>query len=393
LQTFYTHPLHILILNYEYPPIGGGAGVISKYLTENFLKKGHKVTVITSWFHGEKDIEQEGNLEIIRLHAKRKKLFQSNPIEMYSWMKHTLEYLKKLQAPTYNICLTNFALPGGPPAYYLKEKYNIPYVILSHGHDIPWYYPKKMFLWHLLTYPWLIKLLNCSNYNVTASEMLKEIMDKRVKDRDKNLIITNGIETGNLNKKFEGDLLQIIFVGRLVHQKDPYTFLKTAKVLQEKGIPCAFIILGDGDMREKLEEYAIIHKIQNITFRGKVGHTEVLHEYQQSHILISTSLNEGMSVAILEAASHGLYIIATPASGNDKVIMEDINGHLVPYGDYHAIAEKVEYFYHKKFLVGFEHFEHYILDFEEKFSWSKIADQYITYFYRAIKDNRTKTSF
>lgn len=392
MQTLYTHPLHILILNYEYPPIGGGAGVISKYLTENFLKKEHKVTVITSWYEGEKDNEQIGNLQIIRLHSRRKKLFQSNPIEMYSWMKHTLNYLKNLPSPSYDICLTNFALPGGPPAYFLKEKYNIPYIILSHGHDIPWYYPRKMFLWHMLTFPWIIKLLNNSAFNVTASEMLKEIMDKRVNDSKKNLVITNGIETGNLNKKFEGKVLKILFVGRLVHQKDPFTFLKTAKTLQEKSIPCEYIILGDGDMREKLEEYAIIHKIQNITFKGKVGHNEVFHEYQQSHILISTSLNEGMSVAILEAASHGLYIIATPASGNDKVIMEDINGHLVTYGDYHAIAEKVEYFYCKKFLKGFEHIEHYILDFEEKFSWSKIANQYIEYFYKAIEVNTRKTS-
>jgi len=385
LNTLYPSPLHILILNYEFPPLGGGAGVISKYLTDNFLQKGHQVTVITTWYEGEDEIEYHDKLQIIRLKSKRKNLFQSNPYEMYSWMAHCMRFLKNIQKPNFDVCLTNFTLPGGPPALYLKEKYNIPYIILSHGHDIPWYYPKKMFVWHLMTYPKIVALLNSSDYNVTASEMLKAIMDKRVRNPQKNIIITNGIDTGNLDKKFEGNTLRILFVGRLVHQKDPFTFLKTAKLLQEKKIPCEFILLGDGDMREKLEEYAIIHSIQNITFRGKVGHNEVLHEYQNSHILISTSLNEGMSVAILEAASHGLYLLATPASGNDKVILENINGHIISYGDYHTMAEKVEYFYYQKFLKGFKHFEEYIQEFEEKFSWSKIADQYLSYFYKTLQ--------
>ncbi len=388
MNTLYTNSLHILILNYEYPPIGGGAGVISKYLADNFIHKGHKVTVITSWFEGERDIEKTENLEIIRLHSKRKKIFQSNPYEMYSWMNYCIKYLKTIANANYDICLTNFALPGGPPALYLKEKFNIPYVIISHGHDIPWYYPKKMFIWHLLTYPWIIKHLNTSAYNIVLTEEMKRIIDKQSSVPSKNIIIHNGIEVGNFDKKFEGTTLRILFVGRLVHQKDPFTFLKAAKLLEQKSIPCEFIILGDGDMREKLEEYAIVHNIQNLSFRGKVGHKEVMHEYRQSHILISSSLNEGMSVAILEAASHGLYIIATHASGNDKVILEDVNGHLVDYGDYHAIADKVAYFYHEKFLKEFKYFESYIQEFENTFSWSKIADQYLQYFYKAIqKDN------
>lgn len=390
METLYKSSLHILLLNYEFPPLGGGAGVVSKILSEKFVELGHRVTIITTWYYGEKETYNSPNLEIIRLKSKRKELFKSNPIEMYSWMKMTLNYLKNQSQLPYDICFTNFTLPGGVPALWLKQNKKIPFIVLSHGHDVPWFYPKKMFFWHLLTYFKIKEICNESSYNVVVSDEMKHIIDKFLnkKNSSKNIVLNNGIDTGNIDKKFEGKHLKILFVGRLVEQKDPFTFLKTIKELQSRNIPFECSILGDGDLRSSMEEYAVTHNIQNIFFKGKVGHNEVFNYYRDSHILISSSINEGMSVAILEAASQGLYIIATPASGNNKIVQEGLNGNLLPFGDYRGMCDKVEEFYHDKFLKGYEYFHEYIHEFEQKFSWHSIANEYITLFQQAILQNK-----
>ena len=47
--------MELLILNYEYPPLGGGAGVVTKTIAEGLSAKGHKVTVVSTWFQGKED--------------------------------------------------------------------------------------------------------------------------------------------------------------------------------------------------------------------------------------------------------------------------------------------------------------------------------------------------
>ena len=44
--------MRILVINYEYPPIGGGGGFVTRDICENIVSRGHVVTVITSHFKG-----------------------------------------------------------------------------------------------------------------------------------------------------------------------------------------------------------------------------------------------------------------------------------------------------------------------------------------------------
>ena len=94
--------MKILVLNYEYPPLGGGAGNITRQISQNLVKNGHKVLIVTTWFEGLHEHENtEGSPEIIRLKSKRKYLHSSSPTEMYSWMKETKRFLQEyLISPT-----------------------------------------------------------------------------------------------------------------------------------------------------------------------------------------------------------------------------------------------------------------------------------------------------
>ncbi len=142
--------MKLLILNYEYPPLGGGAGICTKYQAEGLIDYGHEITVITTWFQGEKETEKINNLQLIRLKSRRKKTYRSNPIEMFSWAIKTFRYIRrnKLYLET-DLILAHFTMPAGIVALPVKLFYKIPYYIISHGQDIPWFCPRELFLYHL----------------------------------------------------------------------------------------------------------------------------------------------------------------------------------------------------------------------------------------------------
>jgi len=378
--------LRILILNYEYPPLGGGAGIVSKHLTEEFAKMGHTVTVLTTWYAGEPEFFVDENITIVRLKSKRKNTFQSNPYEMFSWQQAAMKYFKNLHTLSYDICLANFTMPGGTVAKYLKQKFNIPYIILSHGHDIPWAYPKIMFIWHLVFYKRIKEICKQSAAVILLSEEIKRMADRFMGEKYafKNKIFYNGLYTESFKKSITGDKLKIVFVGRLVAQKSPLLFMKVIKELQKENLPYEVSIFGDGALKSKMEEYAEANKLHTIAFRGKVGHAEVLKAMSESNLLISTSESEGMSMAILEAISAGVYVIATNVSGNNNMIVEGVNGNLVEVNNPLQIVDRIKAFYTDKLLKQYIYPEDYIERMEDLFSWNKIARQYEKLFFEIL---------
>ena len=257
--------MNILVLSYEYPPIGGGGGEICKNISENLTKLGNNVTVLTTAFNSH---NKQSNTKIqrrassiqsptiIRLPSKRKNAFQSSPFEMISWIKTTKEYIKNNPGfIDFDICMAHFVLPGGEVALWLKKRYNLPYVTISHGHEIPWVHPRQMFFFHLGAYFWIKKVCRHSKINFIQTKIMKANIDRFMgeKFRNKNIIVPNGVDTS----RFYPDIskrkkkLRIIFVGRLVIQKDPMTFLKAIKVLS--GITSDFEVRipGDGNLRKK----------------------------------------------------------------------------------------------------------------------------------------------
>ncbi len=381
--------MKILILNYEYPPLGGGAGIVTKHLAEEFAKMNHAVVVVTTWFYGEPEYYTNNNITIVRLKSRRNNTYQSNPLEMLSWIRYALNYFKNQPKSdlAFDICLANFTMPGGVVARYLKRKYKIPYVILSHGHDIPWTYPKTMFFWHLLFYKHIKNICMESSLNILLSEEIKSIADKFLgnKNKDKNIVFYNGLYMDHFNKTLSGAVLKIIFVGRLVQQKNPLLFLEVIKKVQNVKIPFEVVILGDGELKSEMEDYVIRNNLYPISFRGKVSHAEVLNALSNAHLLVSTSESEGMSLAILEAISSGVYVIATKVSGNDNMIIEGVNGCLVSEHRSDVIAEKISDFFYSKLLQDYSYPSSYLELMHDLFSWDKIAKQYIDSFSKIIQ--------
>jgi glycosyltransferase involved in cell wall biosynthesis len=300
---------------------------------------------------------------------------------MLSWVSKAKAFLKGYIKPnSFDLCIANFTIPGGEVGLFLKKQFGLPYIVISHGHDIPWFFPSQMFFYHSITFFWIKKICEKSSGIFVQSETMRDNA-VRFLGRSKTPIykVFNGCNIDQFlpNYSKRSNVFKILFVGRLVKQKDPITFLKAIKVLSDRRIPFTATVIGDGPMRNIVENYISKNQLNDIVkVIGWVDKNKMLDEYQSSSLLVSTSLDEGMSIALLEALSSGLYVIATPASGNREMIGEAVNGEIVEFKEYIKLADKIEDFYKQKFQKGYLVPDEFMDKFRDKYSWKNIVNEY-----------------
>ncbi|MCX7953603.1 MAG: glycosyltransferase family 4 protein [Bacteroidales bacterium] len=376
--------MKILMLNYECPPLGGGAGRISYNIAYNISLKNNEVVFLTTWFKNLREIEiVNNNFKIIRLKSQRKHLYKSNAFEMLCWIIKCFDFILKNKSliKTFDYCLANFAIPGGIIAYYLKKKYKIPFSVISHGHDIPWYYKKQMFFYHLLLY-WIIKLicLRCDKLFVQSQYMYKNAVNfLGQKNSIKIKIIYNGVSYP-INFNYEHRKTQpftILFVGRLVKQKRPDVFINALVVLRYMQIQYHAYIIGDGPLCKKLRKMLTKYNLNHIKMVGWISNSEIWKYYERAHVLVLPSESEGMSIAVLEAKVAGLYIITTNVSGNLEILNEYKFSSIINELSYKKIADELQAYYFNYYLKKLFPDENYCKTQSEKFLWGPITEKYL----------------
>ena len=372
----------ILMLNYEYPPLWWWAWVCTQYQSELLAKLGYKVMVITTWFEWEKEYEQKENLEIFRLKSLRKYKHKSGMLEKLDWVFQTKKFLKTfLPGKKIDLVFGNFSILWWEVGYFLKKKYGIPYIILSHWHDIPWFFKKQMFIYHIITYFWIKKVCNYADKIVLLTKDMKKNADNFLPNHmEKNIIIPNGCEINIFtpNKEIQSKNFTLIFVGRLVEQKDPMTFLQAIKMLKNNyDFSFTAHILWDGPLKKQMETFVLENHLQKeVIFHGWVSKSEMLTYYQSANLQVISSLAEAMSIATLESLSTGQYILSTPVSGNVDMIEKDINGDFFDYGNAQDLSEKIYEYYENKFKKSYTIDEKYLENFRKKYSWEEIVKVY-----------------
>jgi len=375
--------MKILVLNYEYPPLGGGAGVITREISERLAQSGHRVTVLTTWFDGTPEVDVQGNLTIIRLKSRRKYTYRCSVSEMVSWIMYSKRFLKGYcKKNSFDVCLANFSLPGGEVALYISKRFFIPYLVLSHGHDIPWMFVKEMFVYHLITFFRIKTICSRSAYNILLTAAMKKNADRFLGAirAEKNIIIPNACDFDFFkpNTTQRTPYFKMLFAGRLVSQKDPFTFLKALKLLAKEKIPFKACIVGDGPMRKKMELFVKKNSLGNhIVFTGWLSKDGILEEYGSASIYVQTSRYEAMSLSPLEALACGTYVVCTPVGGNKDIIFDNVNGEFFSVGNAEELAEKLICFYNEKFKNGFVVNNSLIDKVRSSYSWDIIISKYI----------------
>lgn len=324
--------MNILIVNYEYPPIGGGAASASKQMAEEMTRQGHFVGVLTSAFQDLKGEAKEGEVVVYRCKSVRKKQFQSNIFEMLSFIfKASFVIGKLIRKWKIDHSIVYFSFPGGPVGLIGKLFYKIPYIVSLRGGDVPGAEPGLKAVHFFLT-PLRRLILYRSKAVVANSWSLMKLAFKS--DKMHYRVIPNGIDTEFYCPSKESRDAQkpcgFLFVGRMQPQKNLfYLFDRIAELKNKTLKPFIFNIAGDGYLRPELESYAVKLGIdQNILFHGWMGKAELLTLYQKVDCIVNPSLYEGMSNVLLEAMACGLPVIASNVTGNDVLVENKWTGYL-----------------------------------------------------------------
>lgn len=135
----------------------------------------------------------------------------------------------------------------------------------------------------------------------------------------------------------------IISVGHLRKVKNFIVIPDVAKTVFTRHPDWCWEIYGDtkGDeyqsIKGKIEEYGLQNRV---LFRGRCS--EMNTAYKQASIYVMTSLQEGLPMVLLEAKSQKLPLVSFDIeTGPDEIIMDGVNGYLVPRYDIKIMAEKI----------------------------------------------------
>jgi glycosyltransferase involved in cell wall biosynthesis len=166
----------------------------------------------------------------------------------------------------------------------------------------------------------------------------------------KMLYIPNGIETDRFapNHSIRATMreqlgIEPMFVwltiGRLEVQKDYPNLIYAMQMLVSKSsAPAVLLIAGQGPLREPIErqitELGITEHVRLLGVR-----TDIPQLLNAADGFVLASAWEGMSNALLEAASTALPIVATDVGGNSEIVLEGQTGFLVPPRNPNALSE------------------------------------------------------
>ena len=136
----------------------------------------------------------------------------------------------------------------------------------------------------------------------------------------------------------------VILPARMLWDKGVGEFVEAARLLRQRGVEARFVLVGGVDEENpnaidfgQLMQWAIARDIE---WWG--GRRRMARIYQGAHLVCLPSYREGLSKALLEAASCGRPVVTTDVPGCREAVIEDFNGHLVPPRDAPALAEALQ---------------------------------------------------
>lgn len=367
--------MHILIINSEYPPIGGGAGNASAHIAEQLQRLGYVVTVITSRFGRLPHREQREHLTIYRVPSIRRSQDRSNPLEQIVFILSASVWTLSL-IPHFrpNITLAFFGVPSGAIAWLIKVVYRLPYVISLRGGDVPGFRPYDFHVYHKLIAPFLRLIWKNASGVIANSNGLRQLAHSFDSNFDIP-IIPNGVDL-ELFKTGDRDWSspRLLSVGRIVHQKGLDLAMHALGGLTD--LNWEWHIAGDGPQMQALQSLAQELGIDDrVFFLGWQSRQQIRESYQNANVFVFPSRHEGMPNAILEAMASGLPVIATCIAGNEELVIEGQTGYLVPSEDIEMLQDAL-----KKILsdstLRRQMGEASRRRVEENYSWESTAQQY-----------------
>lgn len=131
-----------------------------------------------------------------------------------------------------------------------------------------------------------------------------------------------------------------LFVGRLIPAKAPLDLLRAYRRLTEIRADTGLLIVGDGELRQKMVDYIQKHKLENVRLLGFKEGRELWSAYAAADLFVLPSRQEPWGAVVNEAAAAGLPLLVSDIVGAGLDLVRDgLNGYRVAAGDIPALTD------------------------------------------------------
>ncbi len=337
--------MRILMLNNEFPPLGGGTGVVNYHLFQELAHYSDiSVDLVTSsrTRHEYEEEQFSERIKIYKVPVDNQNIHHSSNIELLRYTMRGLFLCRKLmEKHSYDLSFAFAGVPAGVMSYVLQQIADLPYIVSLQGPDVPGFEARYNYLYPFLK-PILRKVWRKAHTVLAISQQHRDLALQTLPDLTIP-IIYNGVETDVFTpKQTESQEIRLICVGRLIERKGQHHLLRSFAQLQTqyKDHKLLLTLVGTGDAERELRKLATELNIDDsVTFLGFVPREKMPEIYHHADIFILPSQSEGMSIALLEAMASGLPVVVTDAGGTDELITAGENGIVVRWADVEGLTQ------------------------------------------------------
>lgn len=221
----------------------------------------------------------------------------------------------------------------------LLKKKSIPVVIHLHGSEFEKWYNEV----NVRKKEQIRALMKESGAVIVLGEKWNKIV-KNIEPSTNTVVINNTVCIPEKRVKWSNPF-KILFLGVLIKRKGVSDLLKAVKLMKDEGNDKNFevIIAGSGKEESALKDEAKILNIMDIVrFCGWTSGNKKKTLLSECQMLVLPSYNEGLPIAILEAMSYGMPIVATNVGDIPSAVKNGENGYTVEPGNIQELKEAIK---------------------------------------------------
>lgn len=339
-------PLRILVLCYEYPPVGGGGGVGAQMYAEAWATAGNEVLVLTGEAPERPSDSVESGIRVVRVSTPGKKLRATASIPtMAAYLGSAMAWItrnRNVLGP-FDVINTHFVVPTGPLGWWASRVLGLPNVLTIIGGDI--YDPSKASSPHRhgMLRAMNRRLMNDADRVVAISTDTRRRAQEFYSVERPIEVIPYGFRPPEFDRQSgggsTGQEFRLVAVGRLVKRKGFSFLIEAVSRLPDQ---VKLSLVGDGPLDAELRDLARRRGVENrVEFLGFQDRQSILELMANSDCFVLSSLHEGLGIVVQEAMFSGLPIVATDEGGQIDLVSDGEGGFLVTPGDSDALAAAV----------------------------------------------------
>lgn len=306
--------MRILTICYEYPPVGGGGGVVCQGVAQALVGAGHEVEVVTSGMRDLPPLQEDGGVLVHRVPCVRRVRFHATAAELATQILPSYRKAMALHRERpFDLVHCHFIIPSGVVAYMLRRSTGLPYVLTAHGSDVPGYNPERFELMHHALAPFWRRIIKRGAALTAPSRFLQGLIGRRLDAPVE--VIPNGFEP----MAPQGDVPRrdrILVVTRMVERKGVQHLIQAMAGLAAPG--WELVIAGDGPYLPVVKQMAQDLGVR-ATFLGFIGREDLPALYRSARVFVFPSLQENFPMVLLEAMSAGCAVVTSTVPGCAEV--------------------------------------------------------------------------